>query len=628
MAEDTGIGKLIDQMKLQNSHLSEMKDSVKSTQESQYETERHTRNTRRHLLEMKKMQLVMNDFQARTVYGFENFADMIDANKLQELENEGERKSIFEDIRDAIRRVGTNTDSAEQQAATSSAVGDALGGMGKMLGGVGIGIGAAGIGIAAVIGAGSYLIQTLEDMDAQKIADNVGILVNMGKEHENFLLDGGSVAIALTGLGIGLAAFGVGSGVAGAVDMFLQEGWAEKIKNNVLTLLSIADSGGGNLAVLGDSGTLFLAMTGLGLGLLAFGIGSGVAGGIDKFLEDDWPERIKHNVGVLLSIAELNTPDAEPVRVALKKLSGGLMAFGIGSFFAKGSHEGQGEQIRETVGHLLSIAEDPNADVESISIATAALGALGSGLFAFGIGSFFAKAVGEGSGAKVRKEVADLLEIANDPNTSLENITKATTALGALGTGLTAFGAGNFVQSLAAAGAAVLDFFSGNKSPIEQAKDLGDNAEKIERGVEALTGFNESLIGFQNVKNFKFDAETFAGDLAVATETLEAALIGGTIGGGWWDGPEFNFKGLKNYQDDVDDLADALVRLQQGFGGALNAMSGENAMLTVAAGAGGSGGNTVIAPSTSTNSGGNQVNIVQHHGESKGKNSVQQSRDT
>ena len=37
------------------------------------------RNTRRHLLEMKNMQKVMNDFQARTVYGFENFQNMIDS---------------------------------------------------------------------------------------------------------------------------------------------------------------------------------------------------------------------------------------------------------------------------------------------------------------------------------------------------------------------------------------------------------------------------------------------------------------------------------------------------------------------------------------------------------------------
>ena len=65
-------------------------------------------------------------------------------------------------------------------------------------------------------------------------------------------MKGGSVALALGGLGVGLAWFGAGAGIAGLstalTDYFGVADWATKIKDNVLELLSIAsDHGGFNL---------------------------------------------------------------------------------------------------------------------------------------------------------------------------------------------------------------------------------------------------------------------------------------------------------------------------------------------------------------------------------------------
>ena len=91
MAEDKkplgqkGIGDLIALMEANN----------KSTKKIEVDG----RNTRRHLLEIKNMQKVMNDFQSRTVFGCENFQDMINSQSLQGEEKEkglGPKIFLFE----------------------------------------------------------------------------------------------------------------------------------------------------------------------------------------------------------------------------------------------------------------------------------------------------------------------------------------------------------------------------------------------------------------------------------------------------------------------------------------------------------------------------------------------------
>ena len=568
------------------------------------EIEKDQRNTRRHLLEMKKLDIGAVELRERMNANFESFFETMNAGKLDTEEADAERLAIFQEIRDGINNQSDNAAATAEKAGKNT-----MGKMGKLLGGAGIGVGAAGVGIAAVIGAGAFMIDKLENMDAQKISDNVGILVTMGKDHESFLLDGGKVAIVLGGLGLGLAAFGLGSGVTAAVDMFQKDNWAEKIKQNVATLVSIAELS------FKDTAEVTATLTGLGIGLAAFGIGSAVGGAgeaIAKFSDgENWPQTIVDNVKTLLTIADLQTGDATAVMATLAQLGGGLAVFGVGSFFAKASGTGQGEQIRTEVESLLKIAEDPNADPAKSELARQALKTLGGGLTGFGVGSFFAKAAGEGSGEKIRQEVSSLLAIAEDPNSSEEDILRATAALGALGAGLAAFGAGSFVGSLAGAASAVLDFFSGAQSPMEQAKDLGNNAELIRTGVSALTDFREELNRFGEMGKVSGDLglEEMADDLLSASKLINLAVAGGTD----YRGRNTDYIGLANVEgvdeaiSQINKLKEALGLVSPTVGVEMSQTSSENAEASV-----GGETNNALVSNTNTQEGATSNQIIMH----------------
>ena len=94
------------------------------------------------------------------------------------------------------------------------------------------------------------------------------------------MLGDGTFALALGGIGFGLAIFGVGSAVGwrckALADWTGGENWSSKIKQNVVTLMSIKDALDTNLDFLASGGTFALAMTGVGAGLAVFGIGASV----------------------------------------------------------------------------------------------------------------------------------------------------------------------------------------------------------------------------------------------------------------------------------------------------------------------------------------------------------------
>ena len=91
------------------------------------------------------------------------------------------------------------------------------------------------------------------------------------------------------------------------MELFQSGAFAENIKTNVLTLLSIKDELGGNLAMLPMVEAFGLAMTGIGLGLIAFGIGSI----LNSFTADDFGASVKENVLQLLSIPDEVDGDIE-----------------------------------------------------------------------------------------------------------------------------------------------------------------------------------------------------------------------------------------------------------------------------------------------------------------------------
>ena len=255
------------------------------------------------------------------------------------------------------------------------------------------------------------------------------------------------------------------------------------------------------------------------------------------------------------------------------------------------------------------------------------MGGLSAGLLAFAVGkagSGIADALtrftaGDNFAEDIKKEVETLLTIGE--GASLERTTKATGALGALGLGLASFASGKGLNALADLGAGVVEFFTGKKNPIDQAIELGDNADKVQAGADAFQEFADALGKFSNV-NIDFDAEKFAAELKGVSEILEKAIVGGEVGGFiGFGGTEF--VGLKNLEGDIDQSVAVIKRLrdvlalentggQQMTGGGNNDgmtvqnLSAENAILKVAD-TGGSGGNAVI---TGGNTSSQTSNIV------------------
>ncbi len=533
------------------------------------EIERDGRNTRRHLLEMKKIQQASLNMSDSVNTGFENFFETMNANKLSDEENATERASIFEEIRDElteIREGGLDTRSDDSKGSSGGG-----GGFTKMLGGVGLGVGAAAVGVAAVFASSAFLIKTIENMDGKKIVQNVDDLLGISRLNAD---EGAAAEVfgTLAAIGAGLLVFSAGSSAAalsqGVIDKFEGGGWPEAIKQNVAELLSIADLEGMSVAnVAGVSAT----MAALGLGLLAFSAGSatgaavtgvdeaikdfsgnagfaksikdnvetllsidtsgggffksvglaatmgalafgliafsagsatavvvdGVDAAIDKFVGGgNWAKSIKDNVETLLSI---DTSGGSSLEIAgtMAALAFGLIAFSAGSATAVAvdgataaidKFAGSGnwaENIVSNITTLLSIADLSFGDVLET---TGALGSLGAGLAAFGVGTFFAGVGDAASSAdSIVSEVNKLLAIGETADK--ERTLAATGALTSLGVGLAAFAAGKGVVGLADLGTSIVSFFTGSKSPIEQAIEVGEKADTIQAGADAFSNF-------------------------------------------------------------------------------------------------------------------------------------------
>ena len=144
---------------------------------------------------------------------------------------------------------------------------------------------------AALVGGVAALLATfsgLLDFDADKLVGKIKTLMSLKDEVADgsllkLLAEGGVLIAVLGGIGLALGAFGVGAAVAGGGMAFADwandgKDWSQAIVDHVVTLLSIKDQLGGNLEMLKDGFAFTLAMTGVGLGLAAFGAGAFVGG--------------------------------------------------------------------------------------------------------------------------------------------------------------------------------------------------------------------------------------------------------------------------------------------------------------------------------------------------------------
>lgn len=483
-------------------------------------------------------------------------------------------------------------------------IGSALSGLGAGLGGaasgIGMGVGASGLGIGALLAGGGYFLKALEDFDGEKVKDNVLELFAISEAFTGgmlqFFAEGGMFAAAMTGIGIGLAAFGAGSAIAGLSDALTKyfgvEDWADSVKNNVTTLLSIADGIGGNVGLLLEGATFGLAMTGIGLGLAVFGAGSAIAG-IGEALArfgggEDWALNTKNNVITLMSIADdlggagAFIGDSATFLLAMTGIAGGLALFGAGSGINGLSEllndEDWALKIKSDVLTLMSIQDALGGAVETFGktgVFFAAMSGIGAGLAVFGAGSAItglaALMNNEDWALKIKNDVLALLSIADSipgDDTFAEGSGKFFLAMSGIAAGLAAFAAGQFVGTLENAVTSVLSFFTGAENPFDQLMRLAENADELMTGATALERITQALDSFAAVKisSMEIDFEQLAKDLGQAIPLLDRLANGGVYDP-WGLGNKIDFgKGILDPALRLDEMAGAISKVNYVLG--------------------------------------------------------------
>jgi len=572
----------------------ELIDLMAANNKSTIEIERDGRNTRRHLLEMKKLQTSALETNKSISTVFENFFEAMDANKLSDAEGEMERLSLFEDIRASLDGGIVVNDNGKSDSKSGPGM---MGKLGGMMGGAAMAAGAllAGVGIGA---AGlTYAMGKMEELDTKKIKENVDDLLSMAESDRMTVGNVAGVSATMLALGIGLAAFTIGEGASKAVAKFSEgSDWPQDIKDNVETLLSIGDIPGMG----GDAAAVSATLTGLGIGLAAFGIGKaadGVGTAISSFSEGNFADNIKKEVETLLSIDTASAKDTAGLVATLTGLGIGLAAFAVGK---AGSGVGdaittfQGanfaQDIKDEVETLLSIDTGAKGDVNNF---VKSMSALGLGLAAFAVGKAGSGVAdgltqftsGDNFAEDIKKEVDTLLTIGDGAN--MERTLAATGSLAALGAGLTAFGAGKGVNALADLGSSIVGFFTGSKSPVEQAIEVGEKADTITAGADAFSAFADVFERMSTMGDISIDMDDAIEEMVEYTKLLETVLQGGKL----TKGKNFETDGLANLTGDVDKAVSNINRvrdvlqLQSGSGSQVQAEESQsgNKIITISA---------------------------------------------
>ena len=422
---------------------------------------------------------------------------------------------------------------------------------------------------------------------AKNVVKNVGILLSLRESLNRGVLEllgeSGVLFLALTGIGAGLAIFSVGGAIASASDMFQNETWAQNIVDNVGVLLSLRDSlDKGILELLGESGVLFLALTGIGAGLAIFAVGGAIASGSDMMQNDTWAHNIVKNVGVLLNLRKSLDKgmlellgESGVLFLALSGIGAGLAVFAVGGAIASGSDMMQNDtwaqNIVNNVGILLGLRESLNKGmlerIGESGVLFFALSGIGAGLAVFGAGTAVAavaqKFAGEGFATKIVTEVRTLLGVLDGENVTQEKADIFSSVMGTIASGLMKFSGGKFVSKLLDAGTAVFSFLTGSESPIQEMLNVADRAADIFAGANAIDKVGDAL---NKISGLKFDGSNinmtdFANDLMRAIPAIETAIMGGTVGEGFFSSGT-TIKGLASPDINFEQATKRIKELQ------------------------------------------------------------------
>jgi len=430
---------------------------------------------------------------------------------------------------------------------------------------------------------------------SQNVKDNVTTLLSISDglgESVKTLAKGLIFAPAMLGLTAGLAVFAAGSTLAVGNEAFTQwvgaGNWAENIKSNVITLLSISDELGGNVEMLKKGGTFGVAMLAVGAGLAAFAGAQGISVVGEAFKKfagaEDWATKVKENVKILLGIGDTvagsNTEmlkKAGTFFVAMTGIAAGLTAFaagaalgtagdGVAQYFmgenATGDAQLWSQTIVDNVTNLLSITQ---LGIGKFVGFAGAMTAIGAGLVAFaaaGTGASildsFSDWIAPGEGRQdwaqnIKNKVTTLLSLV-DGESRLQNAKDFSSAMGSISAGLLKFTTSNFIGGMQNAITAIGSFFTGAESPFSQVMQIANNADDLDTGAKAVDSLTVSI---EKLGKLKFDGRSinmkeFALDLAESIKVIETAVNGGTFDASWLPFTDQKIEGLSSPDVDYD----------------------------------------------------------------------------
>ena len=448
---------------------------------------------------------------------------------------------------------------------------------------IGVGLAVFGLG-SAIAGLADGLTNFVNPNWAQSIVDNVVILLSISEKLGGSLLligKSGAFFLSMTGIGLGLAVFGIGQAAVGLAQFITKDDWAKRVVERVTTLLSISTLLGGADKLKKEGGAFFKAMTGIGAGLAVFGVGQALVGLGQFITKDDWATKVYDNVATLMKINELIPADSSALAeggsffVIMTGIAAGLIAFAIGKSAnsiatALGQFSGANAKFADDIVYnvkkLMEITALSFGDVAKFGVFMAGIAA---GLVAFAVGkgaNVMGDVISKFSGNfadNIVKDVNKLMAMINDPNVSQEKANEFSSIMGTIAAGLVKFSGGKFVGALAGAAAGVLDFLSGGNSPITEIKNIAKEADNIEKGANAIGRIATNLdkIGALKFDGSNINIKDFSKDLLDSVPAIEAAIMGGKIKGGIFSS-DIVYKGLASAEIKWDDAAKNIRTIQ------------------------------------------------------------------
>ena len=179
---------------------------------------------------------------------------------------------------------------------------------------------------------------------------------------------------------------------------------------------------------------------------------------------------------------------------------------------------------------------------------------------------------------KIKKDISTLLSVLQDPNVDLKKSWIFRKILKNIAAGLEKFVApGGFTGLLAAAGQSLLNFLTGDKSPIEQVEIIAGKSIELREGAAAIETISD---GLEKMAALKFDGSNinisdFAADLLQSVPLIEAAIMGGKVEKGllekmkFWSGDDDKeFKGLASGEISWGKAATNIEMMRKALGGA------------------------------------------------------------